>query len=557
MKKIGLTIALHVCVVSLGLWLAGCQADEKGSGGNGGAAGSGGGGGSGGSGGGGSEGDMGMTIPDMAAPSQPELDMAMMVPSSDMAETPDANGVSGASVRFINASSARLTGKDAHMQYSFDIYLAGSSTPLASNVMFGQCSSWISVVTGQAIKFDLRQAGDPATAAPLFTTADADALTLSAGGQASVIIYNYSKTTTGGFKLLNLTDGFTQAASGATARFVNVAPANSAYKVYLDPNGAPTVQVMPNAATPASGQALPAGAPVPILIANGVSTSSMFPASGDATWTLPASLVANGKQLLLIVTGQGLAHPRDPDSVRMIVVDEKLATQVLNQDPLLFVVGASPTAPALDLTTPASQVKLAGLQYKQLMHLSLPAGGGAAIAGASGGTALFSSPTGALTRGERYLAVVAGLMAAPGVGPDQALQLRVYQEQFMPAAAMTARLRVINASPTAPALDVGIYYAPTVLTPVQAMTLFPQASPAAGTQTMQKPSGMPTLSVGVGPNGNAAATLSFAYPSQFDVDDPLFVIPAGDWGAAATASAKKTVFVKAPIKSAWQASAPN
>ena len=58
MKKIGLTIALHVCVVSLGLWLAGCQADEKGSGGNGGAAGSGGGGGSGGSGGGGSEGDM-------------------------------------------------------------------------------------------------------------------------------------------------------------------------------------------------------------------------------------------------------------------------------------------------------------------------------------------------------------------------------------------------------------------------------------------------------------------------------------------------------------------
>jgi hypothetical protein len=492
--------------------------------------------------------DLSASSPDL---SSPPADLSS--PPGDMAD--GSTGVVGAQLRLVNAGSARLAGKDAGMLYSFDLYLAGGTTPIASGVKFGQSSPWTTIASGAGIKFDLRYAGDPATNAPLFTTAAADALTLSDGAHVSVVVYGISKTTSGGFKLLNLIDGFTAPPTGnAVGRFVNVSPAASGCKVYLDPNGAPNAQIMTSSASPAAGVALPAGADLPMLFTSTMG-STMFPASGDASWTLPSAVAANGKQLLLIVTGQGFIHPRDPQSVVLIVVDEATNAQVLKQDPALFIVATSPAAPALDLQTPSSPVKLSGLAYKQMQHLLLPAGAGVTINGSSAAQPLFSSATGPLAAGERYLGVIAGSAGAPT--PAQTLQLRVYQEQFGAPAAMMARLRVINASPTAPSLDVGIYYVAGTFTPIQTAIDFPNASAAAGAQAAQKTSMMTSLSFGVGPTGNAAALQQFTYLSQFDPDDPLFAIPAGDWGATAAATDKKVVFVKAPIKSAWQASAPN
>jgi hypothetical protein len=475
--------------------------------------------------------DLSMNIPaDMAAP----LDMAV-----------------SAQVRFINAGSARTAGADAGKLYGFDVYLAGGTTPLVTAVNFGKSSSWTSLVPAAGVKFDLRYAGDAPTTAPLFTTADADALDLSNGGKVSVVIYGISKTTTGGFKLLNVSEGFTTTPKSAAARFVNVSPAASTYKVYLDPNGAPTLQVAANSASPAAGVALSAGADLPVLITNGTSSSTMFPASTDATWTLPAATVADGKQLLLIVTGQGLVHPRDPSAVVLLVIDEQANAQVLKQDPLLFVVDAAPTAPSIDVQTDASKVTLPGFAYKTMKHMSLPAGAGVTMKGSSAGAPLFASPTGALVAGERYLGLIAG--ASDATDPAAALQLRVYQEQFAAAATAMARVRAVNESPTAPALDIGIYYT-TAFTPILTMLPFPNASDAAGAQTTAKSSSMTTMSFGVGASGDATSLLPFSYVSQFDPDDPLFVIPAGDWSAAAASTAKKVIFVKAPIKTAWQVS---
>jgi hypothetical protein len=551
MKTVGFTMAFRLCALSLGLGLVGCGPSDNGHDG-------------------GAGHDMAMTIHDMAATQAP---VDMTPASGDIGEVPDGGGAT-ASVRFINATSARLTTKDAGKFFDLDVYLAGGATPIASAISFGQTSGWIDVPAGQPIKFDLRVAGTPAAMPPMFTTAGPDALNLPAGGHGSVIMYGISKVgINGGFKLLNLVDGFAATAGNAAARFVYATPIdNNPCTVYRDPDRGPQVKWLN--ATPAAGMALPAGAPFSLLVGNGVDTSQMFPASLDATWTLPASALAEGKELLLIVTGQGATHPRNREAVVMIVVDEMLHTQVLKQDPLLFVVaGVPPTpgpppppvAPIFDVSTTASRVKLGQLQYAgvppgptMMTHLSLPAGPGVTINGSSAGVAQFSSATGPLVSGERYVGVIAGL--PPGTGDAaHTVQLRVYQEQFGTGTAPKvgdALLRVINESPTAPSLDVGTYDGTGAFVLVQDKTSFPDSSAGAGTETKQKQMTPPTLMpFGVGATGRDPAGYSkFPYGknAKFDVNDPLFIIAAGDWAAAAT---QAVIFVRAPSGTdVWEAS---
>lgn len=265
--------------------------------------------------------------------------------------------------------------------------------------------------------------------------------------------------------------------------------------------------------TGAAGVPLPAGQKLQVGIAAGGQTVTTF-----TTPELPA-----GGEILVIATGLLGKLPREAQGFSLLAVGPDGAIGFVKQNPGVYALHASPDAPAVDLF--AGDVELADdLRFGKLSgSIQVPPGACNLdfFAHAQGGERPQGSPaasvtTPSLAAGEQYLAIATGFLA--NGGPK--FQLTAFQEGFALDDAANARIRVIHASPDAPAVDVGVA-GQSSITPVVPNLAFPDATDAPGL----------SLTPGTTPIGITPAGQSSTIVARFDVSKTpglrAFAVAAG------------------------------
>jgi hypothetical protein len=224
--------------------------------------------------------------------------------------------------------------------------------------------------------------------------------------------------------------------------------------------------------------------------------------------------------LFLIATGLVGRAARETDGFSLLAVGPDGSIGFIRQNPVVYALHASADAPAVDIVVSGGGPELVGdLAFGQLSAPVQvpPAAYQLDVQAAGSGTTAATVPTPSLSAGERYLAVASGFLS-PAAG-EEGFQLLAYRDGF--ELEMTAPLlRVVHASPDAPAVDVGVVdggFQP--LAPFSNLG-FAEASVESGSET---PAGL--LRIGVAATGTSTTV------AEFDVTTAMglraFAVAAG------------------------------
>lgn len=329
-----------------------------------------------------------------------------------------------------------------------DVYAEGVATPLISDLAYGEASAYLEIDAG-TYNLQIRAAGAAADSEPVFETGDLDlaadaTITAVAAGQLG-------GAADAAFRVLPLIEDFDAAGDGnAIVRIVHAgadAP-TVGIDVGNDDPGAPEVAALARFAdTGAAGIPLPAGSALQVGIAAGGDTVTAF--------TTPA--LPDGAPLFLIATGELGSLPREATGFGILAVGPTGVVGFIKQNPTVYALHASPDAPAVDIREATSGGLLVGdLAYGELGSVQVPPGSYTLdflAAGAPVGDEVAAADTPALAAGERYLAIATGFLA-PLAG-EEPFQLLAAADEFALDDDAGARVRVIHASPDAPAVDIG------------------------------------------------------------------------------------------------------
>lgn len=405
-------------------------------------------------------------------------------------------GTPMAKIRVVHASSTAP---------AVDLYPAGASTPIVSNLGYGKATDYLELPPG-TVKLDVRAAGSPATGAPVFTTPD---IALEGDKKYTAIAAGDIAGTSADdkFRVLPLEEGFGAPASGAArVRIVHAsfdAPTVDIDVGNDDPTNAEIKGLARFADTGASGVDLPGGAAAQVGIAAGGKTVTAF-----TTPTLPA-----GAEIFVIAAGQLGKLAREDSGFQLVAVLPTGGTTVsIKQNPRVYALHASPDAGNVDIYAGTTElVDNAG--FGALAPLQVPPGtytleffpGQAGATAKPSGAPAASAATPALEAGQSYLAIAAGELTAT----TPTFSLIALQEGFELKDAAKGRVRVVHASGNAPAVDIGPASGGNLTTKVVSNVKFKDASPAEG---LSLDAGALTLGV--------AATTSTATVAEF----PLTIV---------------------------------
>ena len=381
-----------------------------------------------------------------------------------------------------------------------DVYAQGNATPLATSVSYRATSAYVTV-PGGTYTVELRPAGAAASSAPVFTSAP---VTLAAGDRVTAVAAGRLASTDASdtVRVLPLRERFaTPAAGEARLRVVHAAADAPTVDLDLGDDGTSELTGLQRFAdTGEAGINVPAGQALHVgILAGGTKVTSF------TTPTLP-----DGARAFAVAVGLLSADPASADAFGLMLVDESGVLGFVAQDPRVYVLHASPDAPAVDafvgplkVVNDASFGGLAG-------PVSLPPGSATVdlFAHDASSTRPSASPaatgaTGTLEAGRQYLLLVTGFLSASRARP---LQLLTLQSAFT-ARAPEASVRAVHASPDAPAVDFGTVAGGT-LAPVSGLTnlSYGTASAAEGVAVAATPAGW-----GVAPTGTTTpvATSNF------------------------------------------------
>jgi hypothetical protein len=372
-----------------------------------------------------------------------------------------------------------------------DIYAEGVAQPLVTDVEYLETTPYLDLAPGD-YNIQLRAAGAPATSAPAFETGnltipmDAVITAVAAGKLGSMDADDM-------FRVIPLVEGFESSATQARVRVLHAGA--DAPAVDIDVFNDETVDV-PAAAfgrfvdTGAAGVALPSGQALAIGIWAGGSRVTQF--------TTP---MLGNDEYFLIATGL-LAEKADAElGFGLLAVGPDGTIGLVRQDPVVYVLHASPDAPPVDVFVGGSDAEL--VDNLSFGNISPPVQVPPAAYTLdvrewdNGGTAA-TVTTPALVAGERYLAVASGF-----VGDTPSFALLPYGEDF--GAPGTSLVRVVHASPDAPPVDVGAWDGTTftAVGPFSGLA-FGDASSGAGTEL-----GTGALTVGVAQAGLTTPVATF------------------------------------------------
>lgn len=382
-----------------------------------------------------------------------------------------------------------------------DAYVKGNPTPVVTGLAYGQTSGWIEVPKG-VYEIELRAAPSKASDPIAYVTG---ALDVPDGAMISAVAAGLlgSTDTDASFRLLPLVERFDMVPGGqALVRAVHAgadAPSVDLDVGNDDPAGPELSGLARFADSGAEGIALPANSALAFGIAKGGSRVTAF-----TTPKLPA-----GGQLLVIATGLLGKLPRANDGFALLAVGPNGSVGFIKQDPIVYVLHASPDAPAVDGFVGTAEI-FDDLSFGELSkpiqvspgEYTVDLFGAAAGSARPGGKPAANGNTGMLLAGERYLTAATGLLG------NETFQLAGYREGFAQDDSQ-AVLRAIHSSPDAPAVDIGLVDDAHRISPVVFADLkFVGASAEDGVKV---PAGHPLI--GVGATGNASPVATFTVPA--------------------------------------------
>ena len=346
-----------------------------------------------------------------------------------------------------------------------DVYAEGVSTPLLSNVAYGDVSAYLDVDPG-TVNVQIRAAGSGSSGAVLYETGP---LTLIEGASVTAVaagLYG-SSDSADAFRVLALGEDFADPAAGmARVRIVHAGA--DAPTVALDVNNDGSAEVIDFARfadTGADGVALPAGQSLQV----GVWAGS--PLARVTAFTTPA--LADGGEYFLIATGLLGDLPRDEKGFALLAADASGGIGLVRQNPTVYALHAGADAPAVDIWA-GGAVVIANLDFGELSApLQLPPDAYTLAFSATGTSDVAASATTpTLAAGERYLAVASGLLS------DASFTLLPLAEGFDMGG--DVRVRVLHASPGAPSVDVGVVAGGFSAVPELSDLAFGESSAATG-----------------------------------------------------------------------------
>ena len=394
-----------------------------------------------------------------------------------------------------------------------DIYAEGVTTPLATNVAYGDATPYLELAAGE-YNIQLRGAGSAAGSAPAFETG---MLTIPDGAKitaAAVGLFN-SNAADDKFRVLTFAEGFDAAGAGnAIVRIIHASADAPTVALDVGNNGNADV---PNferfGDTGAAGVPLPANTELQIAVWAGE------PLSRVTVFTTPQ--LPEGAELFVFATGLLGKLPREDDGFSLLAVAPTGAIGFVKQNPVVFALHASPDAPAVDIYAGDAEL-VDNLSFGNISAPIQVAPGSYTLSFRSfdNGPEAASATTPALAAGERYLAVASGYL----LSGTPAFTLLPYADGF-DLSSDAPLVRVLHASPDAPPVDVGTVSGGTV-TAVEAFTnlSFTEVSTVAGPEL---PVG--TLPIGIAGAGTTEAVASFSVPTATGVR--AFAIAAGSFGA--------------------------
>jgi hypothetical protein len=404
-----------------------------------------------------------------------------------------------------------------------DLYAAGGTTPLATNVAYGATTPYVDLAPGD-VMVDLRPAGAPADAPPLFTT---PALTLTPGSQVTALAVGVlnDATPANAFRVLALREDFAdEPPAQGRVRIVHASPDAPTVGIDLGNDGSVEVAGLERFSdTGAAGVLLPADTPLQVGITAGASAERV------TAFTVPP--LRAGAQVFLVATGLLERKPREPQGFVLLAAGNEGTLGLVRQNPVVYALHASPDAPEVDLFAGDAEVA-GGLSFGELSGpIQVPPGTHMLdfFAAAPEGTRPAGAPaasggTPALAAGERYLVVASGFLAPRG-SARQGFTLLPFAEEF-PEDPSTARLRVVHASPGAPPVDVGPVANEGTVPPGAPVSnlAFSQATPPEGLPLQAGP-----VDLGVVPANasNRAPIARFRLDLASFVQRGIFAVAAG------------------------------
>jgi hypothetical protein len=377
-----------------------------------------------------------------------------------------------------------------------DVYAAGSSTPLFTNVAYGEATNYLTVDAG-TVKIQLRPAGADPGSTPVFETGD---LTIGADDRITAVAAGLIAATgaADAFRILPLVEGFADPGTSVRARIVHAGADAPSVAVDVGNDGTPEITDFARFAdTGATGVELPSGEALAIGIWAG---SPLARVTAFTTPALPA-----GAEIFVIATGLLSQPPRDDDGFALLAVGPEGAIGLIKQNPVVYALHASPDAPAVDIAVGGtSTILVSNLAFGDLSDPVQVAPAAYTLdfraTGTSNVAASLTTPS--LAAGERYLAIATGFLSPESGEPS--FQLFPLADGFDRELA-TPLLRVAHASPDAPAVDVGTVSG-NVLTPLAPFTdlAFAESSVEEGAEVPAA-----ALLIGVAPTGMTTPVATF------------------------------------------------
>ncbi len=375
-------------------------------------------------------------------------------------ENPVATGMgTGAMLRVVHASPNAPT---------VDVYAEGVAAPLLTDVAYTNTSAYLELDAG-SYNIQLRGAGADPASAPAFETGP---LTIPEGAVISAVAVGSfgSSDADDTFRVIPLVEDWQDPGAGkAAVRILHAGADTPTVAIDVGNDGTPEVTNFARfAETGAAGVALPAGTALDVGIWAGT------PLGRVTAFRTPALPEAN---IILIATGMLGKLPRDEMGFGLLAVGPDGTVGLIRQNPTVFVLHASPDAPAVDVFVGGTMTELIdSLSFSELSPAVQvpPAMYDLDVKVTASGAVAATVTTPDLMAGERYLAVATGFVG----GSQPGFTVLPLADEF--GMDMDSLVRVVHASPDAPAVDVGVVDGSKAFTPVQAFTNLAFGAASAG-----------------------------------------------------------------------------
>jgi hypothetical protein len=454
--------------------------------------------------------------------------------------------------RFVHAGMTNL----ADPEINFDIYLAGTTTPLMPGVAVGTATEYIALPAG-SIQLQVRAAGAGPTDTPLYTSEPFDITESASLTAIGAGLLGSGGTDSTRFRITMLTD-----------RFAAAVPGKARLRIAHDAHTLPTLSVNLGDDTTIEHDSLALFAATPeagFEVTPGELALTLRGSTGPLTFMIPGAVLSDGADVYAVVAGMATARPRDRRGMQLMLVKAGAAVVTVRLIPSIFVLGAAADLPLPSATSgkldafigDKKVVDNLAFGVNPLVQIPVrPAPSGVALEffphttdqTRPSGPALATFTTDPLEVGQQYLLVLGGLVAN--------LSLHTYKDDMeLPRGTGSGRLRAVHEMLGMSRIDVGWFEQNGTTwrdVPGFADLTSGTSSPPSGSLLEGLTLGS-SFRPGLRPAGDATAQRRFNTAAQFSTNfaERWFAVAAGTSTPVTGQLSLRFVLVKTTAAGSW------